>query len=261
MARRPKEEDSLPFIRLEFHGDNYGYVNWLHIASKPDELSPKEHGLIGMHSNCGITFDLHAIRARHPNKKIVRFRSLVGNLESKAESKTETYAADAWVIVDGQLRHHRQGFSREDGPQSIEVSLADRDRFLVLVVTDAGGDTAYDWVAFGDPVIEMTNFEGISADAEFIHQEPQSSNYEEAIHSLPGRAVRNDRAFGVLFVESAANLLGGNGYSGLIARGISCGFVVSASGYGIDPFGYRTPEEVELRTGDGPGRMYLAVER
>lgn len=260
MARRPKEEDSLPFIRLEFHGDTYGYVNWLHIASKPDELSPKGHGLIGMHSNCGITFDLHAIRARHPNKKIVRFRSLVGNLESKAESKSETYAADAWVIVDGQLRHLRQGFSREDGPEAIDVPLADRDRFLVLAVTDAGGDTAYDWVAFGDAVIEMTNFEGISADAEFIHLEPQSSNYEEAIHSLPGRAARNDRAFSA-FLELAVNFFGWSGYSCVITRGISCGLVVSASGYGIDSFGYRTPEEVELRTGDGPGRTCLAVDR
>ena len=147
MARRPKEEDSLPLIRLEFHGDNYGYVNWLHIASKPEELSPQGYGLIGMHSNCGITFDLHAIRAQHPNKKMVRFRSSVGNLESKLES----YAADAWVLVDGQLRYHRKEFSRENGPESIDLPLADRDRFLVLVVTDTGAKTAYDWVAFGDP--------------------------------------------------------------------------------------------------------------
>lgn len=151
MARRPREEKSLPFIRLEYHGDNYGYVNWLHIASKADELSPEGHGLIGMHSNSGITFDLHAIRAQHPSKKIVRFRSRVGNLESKPES----FVADAWVIVDGELRYRRQGFSREDGAETINVPLNDRDRFLVLAVTDVGGNTAYDWVAFGDPIIEL----------------------------------------------------------------------------------------------------------
>ena len=80
MARRPRYESSLPLIRLEFHGNNYGYVNWLHITSKSDELTPQGLGLIGMHSNSGITFDLHAIRARYPDKRIVRFRSLVGNL-------------------------------------------------------------------------------------------------------------------------------------------------------------------------------------
>jgi hypothetical protein len=171
MARRPKEEKSLPRIQLEFHGDNYGYVNWLHIASKPEELSPQGFGLIGMHSNCGITFDLHAMRARHPHKELVRFRSFVGNLESKLEA----YAADAWVLVDGQLRYRRQAFSREDGPAEIDVPLTDRDRFLVLVVTDAGSNTAYDWVAFGDPVIEMTSLDGISADADSWEQGTHTS--------------------------------------------------------------------------------------
>jgi hypothetical protein len=174
MARRPKEEKSLPRIRLEFHGDNYGYVNWLHIASKPEELSQQGYGLIGMHSNCGITFDLHAIRARYPNKKLVRFRSFVGNLESKLEA----YRADAWVIVDGQLRYQRKEFSRGDGPEAIDIPLTDHDRFLVLAVTDAGANTAYDWVAFGDPVIEMTNLDGISADADFLHQGPPTSEKE-----------------------------------------------------------------------------------
>ena len=138
MVRRPNEESSLPFIRLEFHGNNYGYVNWLHIASKPEELSPQGHGLIGMHSNCGITFDLHAIRAQYPHRKVARFRALVGNLESKPE----LYKADACVIVDGELRFRRQGFSREDGPEAIDLALSDRDRFLVLVVTDLGSNTA-----------------------------------------------------------------------------------------------------------------------
>jgi hypothetical protein len=163
MARRPQEENSLPSIRLEFHGNNYGYVNWLHIASKPEELSPQGHGLIGMHSNCGITFDLHAIRAQYPHRRVVRFRALVGNLESKPEA----YTADACVIVDGELRFQRQGFSREDGPEAIEVPLSDRDRFLVLVVTDVGANTAYDWVAFGDPIIEMLSADAIS-DAVFM---------------------------------------------------------------------------------------------
>lgn len=160
MARRPRYESSLPLIRLEFHGNNYGYVNWLHIASKPDELSPQGLGLIGMHSNSGITFDLHAIRARYPDKRILRFQAQVGNLESRLETAEMSHTAEAWVLVDGKLRHHRRSFNRESGAETIDISLADRDRFLVLAVTDDGGDTAYDWVAFGDPVIEMTSLPG-----------------------------------------------------------------------------------------------------
>lgn len=161
MARRPRYESSLPLIRLEFFGDNYGYVNWLHIAGDSEELTPAGLGLIGMHSNSGITFDLHAMRTRHPDRTIARFRALVGNLESKAELPGDRHTAEAWVLVDGQLRHHRKGFSRENGPEAIDVPLSDRDRFLVLAVTD-DGSTAYDWVAFGDAVIEMNERDAIS---------------------------------------------------------------------------------------------------
>jgi NPCBM/NEW2 domain len=164
MARRPIKEDTLPLIRMEYYGDIYGYVNWLHIASKPNELTPQGYGLIGMHSNSGITFDLHAIRARYPEKKILRFRALVGNLESRTESNAAEHSAEAWVLVDGQLRHHRKGFNRESGAETIEVPLTDRDRFLVLAVTDNGGETAYDWVAFGDAVIEMMSIDAFSVD-------------------------------------------------------------------------------------------------
>jgi hypothetical protein len=184
MARRPRKEDSLPLIRLEFHGDTYGYVNWLHIASKADELSPQGHGLIGMHSNSGITFDLHAIRARYPDKKVMRFRAVIGNLESKAET-AEQHTAEAWVLVDGKLRHHRPGFSRENGAESIDVPLADHDRFLVLAVTDDGGGTAYDWVAFGDAVVEMTNVESITADEEVIRPRHDAGAGEDEVGKLP----------------------------------------------------------------------------
>jgi hypothetical protein len=184
MARRPLKEDSLPLIRLEFHGDNYGYVNWLHVASKPGELSPRGYGMIGMHSNCGITFDLHAIRARYPDKKIIRFHSLVGNLESRAESKTATHTADAWVLVDGQLRYRRESFNREKGAETIDVPLADRDRFLVLAVTDDGGDTAYDWIAFGDAVIEMSNLDVITSEGEVQRQRHETAESDESVSSV-----------------------------------------------------------------------------
>jgi hypothetical protein len=196
MARRPIKEDTLPLIRMEFYGDNYGYVNWLHIASKPDELSPSGYGLIGMHSNAGITFDLHAIRARYPDKKILRFRTLVGNLESRTETDAVDHMAEAWVFVDGQLRHHRRGFNRESGPEAVEVPLTDRDRFLVLAVTDDGGDTAYDWVAFGDAVIELSNLEAITSDDYLQRSRPEPAEYENGIDAGPRRKVSsiNDSA-------------------------------------------------------------------
>jgi hypothetical protein len=194
MARRPKEEKSLPLITLEIYGNHSGYVNWLHIAGKSEELSPEGHGLIGMHSNSGLTFDLHALRAQHPNKRAVRFRALVGNLESKFGA----YPADAWVIVDGKLRYSRKGFSREDGLETIDLPLNDRDRFLVLAVTDAG-DTAFDWVAFGDPVVEMTNLGDVSADVDLLPRPSKIGEDEQDLWSLPQQEAdarsRQDASF------------------------------------------------------------------
>lgn len=151
MARQPSAEQNLPPLRLEFQDGVYGYVNWLHIANKADELCPEGHGLIGIHSNGAITFDLHAIRRQHPNQEVLCFRALVGNLESKPER----FEADAWVLIDGEQRFHRNNLSREDGPAIIEIPLTPKDRFLVLAATDCDGDTAFDWITFGDAVIEL----------------------------------------------------------------------------------------------------------
>ncbi|QDU57033.1 NPCBM/NEW2 domain-containing protein [Aeoliella mucimassa] len=151
MARRPSLEQGLSPMRLEFQDGIYGYINWLHVATKPEELCPENRGLIGIHANGGITFDLHAIRRQYPNHEMLCFRALVGNLEAKPER----FEAEAWVLVDGEQRYHRSGFSREDGPDVIEIPLHSKDRFLVLAATDSDGDTAFDWVTFGDAVVEM----------------------------------------------------------------------------------------------------------
>lgn len=151
MARQPTAEQFLPPLRLEFQNGVYGYKNWLHIANKADELCPEGHGLIGIHSNGAITFDLHAIHREHPHQIALCFRALVGNLESKPER----FEADAWVLIDGEQRFHVGNLSREDGPAIIEIPLTPKDRFLVLAATDCDGDTAFDWIAFGDAVIEM----------------------------------------------------------------------------------------------------------
>ena len=151
MARRPSSEHNLSPMRIDFQDGIYGYVNWLHVASKAEELCPDNRGLIGIHANGGITFDLHAIRRQYPNHEALCFRALVGNLEAKPER----YEAEAWVIIDGEQRYHRSGFSREDGPDLIEIPLHSKDRFLVLAATDSDGDTAFDWVTFGDAVVEM----------------------------------------------------------------------------------------------------------
>ena len=116
------------------------------------------NGMIAMHSNSGITFDLRTMQMTHdraPNA----FRAVVTNLENSRDFKPEEIlgyprTADFRVFVDGQPRFERLGFRREDGEQNFDVSLSPRDRFLTLVVTD-DGSLEFDHVMLIDPVIAL----------------------------------------------------------------------------------------------------------
>ena len=66
-------------------------------------------------------------------------------------------SADAWVLIDGERRAGRRGFHLSSGPYSLSVPIADNDRFLTLVATDAGDSAFWDSVFFGDPRLELRN--------------------------------------------------------------------------------------------------------
>ena len=67
-----------------------------------DYASPG-HGLLFLHSNKGLTFDLDAIRQANPGCRPMRFRAVAGNTE-KISAKGGTVYAALWVLVDGQVR-------------------------------------------------------------------------------------------------------------------------------------------------------------
>ena len=64
--------------------------------------------------------------------------------------------SDFYVFVDGQERYRRLAFSREDGDAQFGASIEDGDRFLTLVVMDAGDGNLFDRVILIDPVLELT---------------------------------------------------------------------------------------------------------
>lgn len=128
------------------------------------------HSILVMRANKGITFDLAAIRAAYPHRKIIQFHAVAGNLE-KARSKLKVggdvdvkeqtrLPADLWVFVDGEKRVGRQKFSSEDGAMPVDVALTDANRFLTLVATDAGSGDRCCWIVFGDPRLELEWVDG-----------------------------------------------------------------------------------------------------
>jgi hypothetical protein len=117
------------------------------------------HGLIFMHANNGITFDLEAIRRANPGLKLLRFHAAVGNVEPVSERGEIAGYADVWVLVDGQVRFRRREINGCSGAFPILFPVADNDRFLTLVATDSGNTMAGDWILFGDPSLEMVTHE------------------------------------------------------------------------------------------------------
>ena len=118
-----------------------------------DYASPG-HGLLFMPANQGITFDLDAVRRANPGWRPLRFRTLGGNAEPRADSG-RTVSADLWVLVDGQVRFRRREVNGWSGMCPIIFPIATTDRFLTLVATDGENGTFRDWIVFGDPRLEL----------------------------------------------------------------------------------------------------------
>jgi hypothetical protein len=112
------------------------------------------HGVLYLHANKGVTFDLAAIRHANRGCKLLRFRAAGGNTET-ANNPNAASSADLLVLVDGKVRFRRWQVNSYSGPLSITVSLGEDDRFLTLAATDGGNGICWDWMMFGDPRLEI----------------------------------------------------------------------------------------------------------
>ena len=122
------------------------------------------HGLLFLHANQGVTFDLDAIRRANPQERLLRFRAMAGNTEAVSNKGNGDCYADFWVLVDGQSRYQRRKINSRHGAFSVVVPLAEKDRFLTLVATDGGDDMYGDWIVFGDPRLELLDHTAVGSD-------------------------------------------------------------------------------------------------
>ena len=113
------------------------------------------HGLLLMHANLGVTFDLDAIRKANPGWKVQRFLAMVANLERVSENGRQCIrrllGIGRWPGAIPSLADHR--------PATVHFQSRFRstsgDRFLTLVSTDGNKDISCDLIAFGDPRLEL----------------------------------------------------------------------------------------------------------
>jgi hypothetical protein len=112
------------------------------------------HGLLYMHANLGLSFDLDAVRKANPGWTVRRFSAMVANMVSLSQSGTNA-SADCWILVDGRARSHCRQLNANNDAIPISVLINSGDRFLTLVSTDGGNGIDRDLIAFGDPRLEL----------------------------------------------------------------------------------------------------------
>ncbi len=158
---------------------------WMHALGAADQYMPDRRGLLGLHPNSGISFDLGGIRRIYPDARPARFRAVAGMGDTSSRSTKVDRLADVWVFVDGQLKFHRRGLCPEAGPVIVDVELGPNDRYLTLATTDGAGEAgkyagnwraaAGDWVFYGDPTLQMSLIETAGR--------PLENRKEAALHS------------------------------------------------------------------------------
>jgi hypothetical protein len=131
---------------------------WVYAITNAKRFMPQGRGLLGIHSDTGITFDLEAIRRVHEGAAPSRLRALAGLGDvRRLKPDATTGLVDLWIFIDGKLTFKREQIRLQDGAIVLDQIIGPNDRFLTLVVTDGDGlSRNYDFMVLGDPVLEMT---------------------------------------------------------------------------------------------------------
>jgi hypothetical protein len=112
------------------------------------------HDLLFLHPDCGLTFNLDAIRRLHPAERLDAFRAVFGN--GSDPPKTGKAWPELQILVDGMLRYEHVITSPQDINQ-FDVPLTDHDHFVTIAVTRTTPLLYNQYVLLGDPVFALSN--------------------------------------------------------------------------------------------------------
>jgi hypothetical protein len=110
------------------------------------------HPALLMHANVGITFDLNVIRGSVEGARIASFTACCG--VSNRERETGDPASEFYVLVDGELKFHREIAMRTRPVPEVRIPLNPDNRFLTLACL-CGRENVGDWSFFGDAALEL----------------------------------------------------------------------------------------------------------
>lgn len=149
-ARRRSDLDESHLLSCN-RNDAWGHGKLAHVLER---LSHSRSGIMGLHANVGITFDLDAIRSATGNG-VDGLEAGVSNLAGPMSGGSDSAQTDLRIFVDGKLRYSRIAFRPSDGEESLNVAIDDGDRFVTIAVTDAEGDSSLDHAVLIDPVFHL----------------------------------------------------------------------------------------------------------
>lgn len=122
-------------------------------------------GILLLHPNTGITYDLTAIRDRYAGYQITAFTTGCGFpaflYEKRAQAlagdlilSPDAISADFYVLLDGKVRS-RISFRHPMQPQTVQIAITDQDRFLTLISADANNNSNFDWLVAENPMLTL----------------------------------------------------------------------------------------------------------
>jgi hypothetical protein len=97
------------------------------------------------------------MRKQFPEIIISKFTARAGVSETVANIPRDHFGkVDFWVLLDGEKQFSKR-IHWQEGSCLIDISVQSDDRFLTLIVTDAGDQdrVSYDWAMFVNPVLEL----------------------------------------------------------------------------------------------------------
>ena len=104
-------------------------------------LEDNPQSLMCLHSNCGITIDLEAIRRSMPEHVLSSFKSSGGITEFVKGMAGRAADVDVYILVDGEVKYQRELLKITDGVIDIDIDLNVQDRFMTIIVTDGLRET------------------------------------------------------------------------------------------------------------------------
>lgn len=123
-------------------------------------LAECQLGIVGLHSNVGISFEAHSMQAVE-GRAVQKFHCFVANLDSTRgehanANGTQGSVADFRVYVDGVERCVVPAIHWQDGDQLVELDLGTHSRIVTVVVTDSDMQVDHDEIVMIDPVLVLS---------------------------------------------------------------------------------------------------------